>query len=106
MRESLEMADVLRRHGAAYRRAHRGRLGRVETKVMGAIEACRTAALGGHVEHCADCGLTRQAYNSCRNRHCPKCQGLARADWLAAAAGRPSARPILSRGLHLARAHR
>ncbi len=49
---------------------------------MGAIEACRTAALGGHVEHCADCGLVRQAYNSCRNRHCPKCQGLARADWL------------------------
>ena len=50
---------------------------------MGAIEACRTAALGGHLEHCADCGLTRQAFNSCRNRHCPKCQGLARADWLA-----------------------
>ncbi len=50
---------------------------------MGAIEACRTAALGGHAEHCADCGLIRQAYNSCRNRHCPKCQGLARAEWLA-----------------------
>jgi hypothetical protein len=50
---------------------------------MGAIEACRTAALGGHVEQCADCGFTRQAYNSCRNRHCPKCQGLARAEWLA-----------------------
>jgi hypothetical protein len=50
--------------------------------VMGAIEACRTAALGGHVEACVDCGFTRQAYNSCRNRHCPKCQGLARAEWL------------------------
>ena len=83
MRTSLEVADVFRRHGAAYRQAHDGRLGRGERKVMGAIEACRTAALGGHVERCADCGLTRQAYNSCRNRHCPKCQGLARAQWLA-----------------------
>jgi hypothetical protein len=50
---------------------------------MGAIEACRTAALGGHIERCADCGLVRIAYNSCRNRHCPKCQGPARAAWLA-----------------------
>ena len=83
MRTTLEVADVFRRHGAAYRQAHDGRLGRGERKVMGAIEACRTAALGGHVERCADCGLTRQAYNSCRNRHCPKCQGLARAQWLA-----------------------
>jgi hypothetical protein len=83
MRAALEVADVFRRHGAAYRQAHKGHLGRVERKVMGAIEACRTAALGGHVEHCADCGLIRQAYNSCRNRHCPKCQGLARAAWLA-----------------------
>jgi hypothetical protein len=83
MRASLEVADVFRRHGATYRQAHRGHLGRVEHKVMGAIEACRTAALGGHAEHCVDCGLVRQAYNSCRNRHCPKCQGLARADWLA-----------------------
>ena len=83
MRTSLEVADVFRRHGAAYRQAHRGHLGRVEHKVMGAIEACRTAALGGHLERCDDCGLTRQAYNSCRNRHCPKCQGLARAEWLA-----------------------
>ena len=83
MRASLEVADLFRRHGAAYRQAHAGHLGRIERKVMGAIEACRTAALGGHVEHCADCGLIRQAYNSCRNRHCPKCQGVARADWLA-----------------------
>jgi len=77
------VADVFRRYGAAYREAHDGHLGRVEVKVMGAIEACRTAALGGHFEACADCGFARQAYNSCRNRHCPKCQGLARAAWLA-----------------------
>jgi hypothetical protein len=83
MRTSLEVADVFRRHGAAYRQAHDGHIGSVERRVMGAIEACRTAALGGHVEQCADCGFTRQAYNSCRNRHCPKCQGLARAEWLA-----------------------
>jgi hypothetical protein len=83
MRTILEVADVFRRHGGAYRQAHEGHLGRGERKMMGAIEACRTAALGGHVEHCTDCGLVRQAYNSCRNRHCPKCQGLARAEWLA-----------------------
>jgi hypothetical protein len=83
MRASLEVADVFRRHGAAYRQAHDGHIGRVERRVMGAIEACRTSALGGHIESCADCGLIRQAYNSCRNRHCPKCQGLARAEWLA-----------------------
>ncbi len=83
MRTSREVADVFRRHGAAYRQAHDGHIGRVEHRVMGAIEACRTAALGGHVEQCTDCGFTRQAYNSCRNRHCPKCQGLARAEWLA-----------------------
>ena len=80
----LEVADVLRRHGDAYRSAHAGHLGRVERRVMGAIVACRTAALGGHVEACDDCGVARVAYNSCRNRHCPKCQGAARAQWLAA----------------------
>jgi Putative transposase/Transposase zinc-binding domain len=80
----LEVADVLRRHGDAYRVAHAGHLGRVERRVMGAILACRTAALGGHVEACDDCGAARIAYNSCRNRHCPKCQGAARAQWLAA----------------------
>jgi hypothetical protein len=83
MRTSLEVADVFRRHGAAYRQVHVGHIGCVERRVMGAIEACRTAALGGHVEQCGDCGLIRQSYNSCRNRHCPKCQGLARARWLA-----------------------
>ena len=84
MSADLEVADVFRRHGDAYRRAHDGHLGRVERRVMSAIELCRTAALGGHAEHCADCGLIRIAYNSCRNRHCPKCQGQARAEWLAA----------------------
>ena len=80
----FELADVLGRHGEAFRRAHEGHLGRVERRVMGAIEACRTAALGGHVEACEDCGSVRIAYNSCRNRHCPKCQGAAREEWLAA----------------------
>ena len=83
-RPALELADVFRRHGDAYLRDHAGHLGRGERRVMGAIAACRTAALGGHVEHCDACGLTRVAYNSCRNRHCPKCQGAARAAWLAA----------------------
>ena len=79
----LEVADIFRRHGEAFRQAHAGHLGCVERRIMGAITACRTAALGGHVEQCDDCGATRIAYNSCRNRHCPKCQGLARAKWLA-----------------------
>jgi hypothetical protein len=83
MRPDLEVADVFHRHGADYRHEHEGHLGRVERRVMAAVEACRTAALGGHAERCVDCGLMRQAYNSCRNRHCPKCQGLARAQWLA-----------------------
>src|SRR3954466_10056086 len=80
---ALEVADIFRRHGEAYREAHAGHLGRTERRVMGAIEACRTAALGGHVERCVACGLIRIAYNSCRNRHCPKCQGSTRAAWLA-----------------------
>lgn len=83
MSSGLEVAEIFRRHGDTYRQAHAGHLGRVERRVMSAIEACRTAALGGHVERCEDCGLVRIAYNSCRNRHCPKCQGLARAEWLA-----------------------
>ena len=65
MSANLELADVFRQHGDAYRRAHDGHLGRVERRVMSAIELCRTAALGGHVERCADCGVVRQAYNSC-----------------------------------------
>ena len=84
MSVGLEVADVFRHHGDAYRGARAEHLGRIERRVMSAILACRTAALGGHVEACEDCGATRIAYNSCRNRHCPKCQGLARAHWLAA----------------------
>jgi Putative transposase/Transposase zinc-binding domain len=80
---ALEVADIFRRHGEAYRQTRAAHLSRTERRVMGAIEACRTAALGGHIERCADCGLVRIAYNSCRNRHCPKCQGPARAAWLA-----------------------
>jgi hypothetical protein len=79
----LEVSEVFRRHGDVYRQVHAGHLGRTEVRVMSAITACRTAALGGHTEACGDCGLVRIAYNSCRNRHCPKCQGLARAEWLA-----------------------
>ena len=85
-RSVIEIADVLRRHGDAYRHAHAGHLGRVERRVMSAITACRTATLGGHIEACDDCGTTRIAYNSCRNRHCPKCQGASREAWLAARA--------------------
>jgi hypothetical protein len=83
VRPALEVADIFRRYGAAYRADQAGSLTSGHRRVMAAIEVCRTAALGGHVERCEDCGETRIAYNSCRNRHCPKCQGLARAQWLA-----------------------
>jgi hypothetical protein len=83
MHSELEVADIFRRHGHAYRVAHDGHLGRVERRVMSAIELCRTAALGGHVEACEDCAHARVAYNSCRNRHCPKCQSATRERWLA-----------------------
>lgn len=82
MSAAIEVADVFRRHGEAFRLAHAGHLGAGERRVMGAITACRTAALGGHLEQCDACGTTRIAYNSCRNRHCPKCQGGARHAWL------------------------
>lgn len=84
MADGLEVADVFRRHGPAFRAARSGRLDRDQRRVMGAIEVCRTAALGGHVRRCADCGHAAIAYNSCRNRHCPKCQGRAREAWIAA----------------------
>ena len=83
MRASLEVADIFRAAGPGYRAAHAGHLNLVQLKVMTAIENCRTAALGGHVEACEDCGHWRIAYNSCRNRHCPKCQGAAARTWLA-----------------------
>jgi hypothetical protein len=81
-RPRLEVADVFRQFGAAYRAAHPLTGG--QQRVMRAIEGCRTAALGGHLERCATCGHERPAYNSCANRHCPKCQALARAQWLEA----------------------
>ena len=80
-RPSLEVADILNRHGDAFFARHR--LSRGQLKVMGAIRACRTAALGGHVMRCGDCDHAAIAYNSCRNRHCPRCQGAAAKDWLA-----------------------
>lgn len=83
MRADLEVADIFRVAGPAYRAAHAGHLSLHQLKVMSAIENCRTAALGGHVEACEDCGQWRIAYNSCRNRHCPKCQGAAARTWLA-----------------------
>ena len=81
-RPKLEVADVFRRYGPAYRQQHADSLSRGQRRVMSAIELCRTAALGGHLEQCDSCGHQRPAYHSCRNRHCPKCQSLARAQWL------------------------
>jgi hypothetical protein len=81
-RPQLEVADVFRRYGSGYRQHHTESLSLAQRRVMSAIETCRTAALGGHLEECDSCGHQRPAYNSCRNRHCPKCQALARAQWL------------------------
>jgi len=83
VRTTLEVADIFRAEGPGYRAAQAGHLSLAQLKVMSAIERCRTAALGGHVESCQDCGHQRIAYNSCRNRHCPKCQGAAARAWLA-----------------------
>jgi len=79
-RPAIELADIFRKHGGVYRAAHA--LPRRQLRVMRAIEVCRTAALGGHVEACSQCAHTRISYNSCRNRHCPKCQNTERARWL------------------------
>jgi len=81
-RPALEVAEVIREHGEAFLAKHGGRLTVTQRKALRDLAVCRTAALGGHVEHCLDCGHDRLAYNSCRNRHCPKCQALARARWL------------------------
>ncbi len=83
-RPKLEVADIFRTHGAAYRRHYAGHLNLPQLKVMSAIENCRTAALGGHVAACTKCGHEHVAYNSCRNRHCPKCQGSNAKSWMAA----------------------
>lgn len=85
-RPSLELADILRTHGPAWRQANAGHVSLTQLRVMSAIEACRTEALGGHVAGCASCGHQHIAYNSCKNRHCPKCQGPAARDWMAARA--------------------
>jgi len=82
-RPALEVADIFRDHGAAWRQANAGHVSLGQLKVMSAIESCRTPALGGHVARCEDCAHTLIAYNSCRNRHCPKCQGAAAKQWLA-----------------------
>ena len=83
-RQKLEVADIFHRHGAAWRKANAGHVSLGQLQAMSAIENCRSAALGGHVERCQDCGHRRISYNSCRNRHCPKCQGAAARDWLVA----------------------
>ena len=86
-RPKLEVADIFRRHGEAWRMANAGHVSLAQRRVMTAIEICRTAALGGHVECCQDCAHTRIAYNSCRNRHCNKCQWRAAEAWLTAREG-------------------
>ena len=82
MRPAPEVADIFRRYGERYRQTHAGALSRAQRRAMSAIELCRTAALGGHVEQCDTCGHQRITYNSCRHRACPKCQSLVRAQWL------------------------
>jgi hypothetical protein len=81
-REALEVADVFRHFGPTFRDPNGVSLSAAQRRAMIAIESCRTAALGGHVERCDDCGHQRVSFNSCRDRSCPKCQGLARAQWL------------------------
>ena len=82
-RPAIELADIFRAHGPAWREANAGHVSLEQLKVMSAIESCRTAALGGHVLRCENCEHIQIAYNSCRNRHCPKCQGAAAKEWLA-----------------------
>ncbi len=82
-RPRLEVADIFRAHGAAWREANAGHISLEQLKVMSAIERCRSAALGGHLRRCAACAHIEIAYNSCRNRHCPKCQGALAQHWLA-----------------------
>lgn len=86
IRRKLEIADIFRAYGPTWRRANAGHVSLAQFEVMAAIEACRTEALGGHVAACAKCGHNHIAYNFCKNRHCPKCQGPAARDWMAARA--------------------
>src|SRR2546426_9437828 len=81
-RPKLEVADIFRRYGETYRQQHGASLSTAQRRVMTAIEVCRTAALGGDPEHCDSCSDERSPYDSCPDRHCPKCQSLARAEWV------------------------
>jgi hypothetical protein len=81
-RPKWEVADVFGRYGETYRNKHGASMSQAQRRVMTAIEVCRTAALGGHLERCDQCGHERNCFNSCRDRHCPKCQSLARAQWI------------------------
>jgi len=81
-RPALEVADIFRTCGAQYRKVHGTSMSREQYRAMRAIQYCRTAFLGGHIDVCDECGIERNSYNSCRNRHCPKCQSLAKAEWL------------------------
>jgi Putative transposase/Transposase zinc-binding domain len=81
-RPKWEVADIFRRYGQAYRQQHGASMSAAQRRVMTALEVCRTAALGGHLERCDQCGYQRHAFNSCRDRHCPKCQCLAKAQWI------------------------
>ena len=81
-RPKLEVADIFRRYGTVYREQHADSMSVAQRRVVSAIEQCRTAALGGHLERCDACGHERNCYNSCGDRHCPKCQSLARARWI------------------------
>lgn len=84
MRTQLEVADVFREYGAQYRQTYRAGLSPRQSQAMRAIQRCRTAEMGGHIDECTNCGYQRPSYNSCRDRHCPKCQSLARARWIEA----------------------
>jgi hypothetical protein len=79
----IELAEILRQHGPAYREKFKGRIPASHLKAMAAIEQCRTEALGGHIYICDECGASRYSYHSCKNRHCPKCQNEAAQEWLA-----------------------
>src|ERR1700730_13904711 len=105
-RPALEVADIFREHGAAWRHPNAGHVSLDQIKVMSAIERCRTVALVGHVARCEGCAHTDNADTGCRNRHCPKCQGAAAREWLGGAGSRVAPGAILPRRLHAARPDR
>ena len=101
-RPKLEVADVFRRYGEAYREQHGASMSTAQRRVMTAIEVCRTAALGGHLERAISAAIERNAINRCRDRHCPKCQSLARAQWIEDRQAELLEVPVFSRGVHRA----